>query len=281
MSQPKFKYLDRFRRRIYIVIFGTETKAGRYYDLGLLYLIIASIIIVMLESVKEIKLEYGDILATLEWFFTVLFTIEYFTRIFVLHRPAAYIFSFFGIIDLMAILPTYITLIYTGGQALVVIRAIRLLRIFRILHLPQFMSEARVLGEALKSSLYKITIFLVVIISTVLIVGTLMYIIEGGQHGFTSIPRSIYWAIVTITTVGYGDIAPTTILGQTFAAFLMLIGYAIIAVPTGIVTAEIASAHQNEKERHEHVSCATCGANLKPTDNYCHNCGEKVLKPHQ
>ncbi len=271
MTQKKNRF-SHFRASLYTIIFGTDTKAGKHFDLFLLYIIIASILLVMLESVKEIRDVYHEYLKTAEWIFTVFFSVEYIARIISSKKPIKYIFSFFGVIDFLAIVPTYLTLFYTGGNMLIVIRAIRLLRVFRILHLPRFLQEAKVLAEALKSSLYKITVFLVVILSIVMIIGTMMYLIEDGKNGFTSIPRCIYWAIVTITTVGYGDIAPTTILGQTFAAILMLLGYVIIAVPTGIVTSEINS--QNKTSTKEIVHCPNCEtALLDPEQDYCHSCG--------
>jgi voltage-gated potassium channel len=234
----------------------------------------------MLESVKEIDERYHETLRVLEWAFTIIFTIEYITRLFVSKSAWRYASSFYGVVDLLATIPTYIGLFFTGGTYLVVIRAIRLLRVFRILKLSRQLREAQTLGKALVASRYKIIVFLGAVMAAVIIMGTLMYLIEGGNNGFTSIPRSIYWAIVTITTVGYGDIAPQTIVGQTFAAILMLMGYAIIAVPTGIVTAEIATAQMDEKYRTgliERYFCPKCQTyDHEKGSKFCKHCGEQL-----
>lgn len=232
----------------------------------------------MLESVREIRETYDYLFFVLEWFFTVLFTIEYLLRLFITIEPKKYAFSFFGIIDLLATLPTYLTLFVAGGSYLVVIRSIRLLRIFRILKLGRYLREASVLTNALAASRHKIMVFLGAVFTLAMIMGTLMYMIEGGESGFTSIPRSIYWAIVTITTVGYGDIAPQTIFGQTMASMLMLMGYAIIAVPTGIVTTEMVEAEkQMKKDESEGRECTSCGKKGHDEDaNYCKSCSAKL-----
>jgi voltage-gated potassium channel len=270
---------QKLREELYIIVFGTDTKAGRLFDVVLLWFILGSIMVVMVESVKEIRDQYDDVLNVFEWVFTVFFTIEYVLRISISKKPLAYAKSFFGIIDLVAVLPTYIALIFSGGSYLIVIRAIRLLRVFRILKLTRQINEAQVLIKALKASRHKIFVFLGAVVTLVVIMGTLMYMIEGGANGFTSIPRSIYWAIVTITTVGYGDIAPHTMIGQAFAAVLMLLGYAIIAVPTGIVTAEITAEEkkQNElKESDEFKTCLECQTYDHELDAaFCKNCGSK------
>ena len=240
--------------RLQATVFGADTRAGKIFDIILLWAIVLSVLIVMLESVNKYHEQFGHIFIILEWSFTILFTIEYLLRIFISHEPKKYMFSFLGIIDLLALLPTYLTLISLGGYYLVVIRSIRLLRIFRILKLGRYMDEARQLGHALQVSRHKILVFLGAVFTVVMIIGTMMYIIEGGEEntGFTSIPRSIYWAIVTITTVGYGDISPQTALGQSFAAALMLIGYAIIAV--GIASAaEISPMGKRKKKKIERV----------------------------
>ena len=232
----------------------------------------------MLESVSELDAQYGAIFDVLEWFFTILFTVEYTLRILISEKPGKYAFSFLGIIDLLALLPTYLTLITAGGGYLVVVRTIRLLRIFRILKLSRYLREASVLGDALKASRHKILIFLGAVSTLVMIMGTLMYIIESGDGGFTSIPRSIYWAIVTVTTVGYGDIAPQTAMGQGLASMLMLMGYAIIAVPTGIVTSEIASAEFDKRASEAtDKSCGVCGNQVHDHDAlYCKKCGNEI-----
>lgn len=279
-----YKYLGKFRTRLYIIVFGTDTPAGKLFDIVLLYAIVLSIIQVMLESVPSINEAYGDFFKYAEWSFTILFTIEYFLRLFIERRPSRYAFSFYGIIDFLALLPTYLTLFFTGGSYLVVIRAIRLLRVARILKLSRYLGEANVITNALMASRYKILVFLGAVFTLAIITGTLMYLIEGGENGFTSIPRSIYWAIVTITTVGYGDIAPQTVVGQFLASFIMLMGYAIIAVPTGIVTAEMTAASIVEKSSKKSVQiCPNIACDLITFDmdaNYCTKCGAKFKKGH-
>ncbi|MBC35270.1 MAG: ion transporter [Bacteroidetes bacterium] len=262
-----------WRKRIHEIIFGYETHAGKLFDVILMFAIILSVIVVMLESVNRINLYYGFELRSIEWVFTVLFTVEYFGRIISSPKPIKYIFSFMGIVDLLSIIPTYFSLFIEGAQLLLIIRFVRLVRVFRILKLSRYIRGARMLGEALKDSKHKIIVFFSSIIIIVVIMGTLMYIIEHGDSGFDSIPRSIYWAIVTITTVGYGDIAPTTVLGQTVAAFLMIVGYAIIAVPTGIVTSEMMRADGRKKN----PICNECGKlSSINMPNYCYNCGSKM-----
>lgn len=279
-----FKYFKSLRSHLYEVVFGTETPAGRTFDLVLLWAILISILTVMLESVKEINADYEDVFTTLEWTFTILFSIEYLLRLFISHKPLKYAFSYLGLIDLIALLPTYLAIFISGGSYLVVIRAFRLLRVFRILKLTRYLGEAQVLWDALKSSRQKIVVFLLAVSTVVVIMGTLMYMIEGGENGFTSIPRSIYWAVVTITTVGYGDIAPQTVLGQAFAALLMLMGYAIIAVPTGIVTAQIAVEEIQQRQDKKRLKnklkeCPNCHSDLVGDQpNYCVNCGLDLKK---
>ena len=226
--------MNKLRKKIKIIIFGTNTRAGKLFDEVLIVAIVLSIITVMLESVRDVNQNYGAILVIAEWLFTILFTFEYLLRLFCIKRPLSYAFSFFGIIDLLSVIPTYLSLLLPGTQVLSVIRVLRVLRIFRILKLVQYMGEANNLVKALISSKKKIFIFLFAVLNIVIILGSTMYLIEGEKAGFSSIPRSVYWAIVTLTTVGYGDIAPITSLGQTISAMIMLIGYSIIAVPTGI-----------------------------------------------
>lgn len=261
------------RQRWHQVVFQSDTKAGRRFDLILLWLIMASIVVVVLESVSGIRKEYGNIIRYLEWTFTVIFTAEYLVRVYSSRSPIKYIFSFYGFIDLIAIIPTYLSLFLPGTQYLVVIRAFRLLRVFRILKLTRFLLEGTILRNALKGSLHKITVFVMSVLTLVTIIGTMMYIIEGEQGGFTSIPISVYWAIVTVTTVGYGDISPVTPVGQFLASILMIIGYGIIAVPTGIVSVEMARATEESKKK-----CPVCNTPVyPPSAKFCSNCGTPLV----
>tara|TARA_Y100001972_G_scaffold127583_1_gene184880 strand:+ start:3882 stop:4715 length:834 start_codon:yes stop_codon:yes gene_type:complete len=276
MEGKDFKRFPGLRSKLYTIVFGTETPAGKLFDVVLLWAIVGSILVVTFESVKELNDRFEIAFAVFEWVFTILFSIEYLLRIFILKKPLKYVFSFLGIIDFLALVPTYLSLFVTGGAYLVVIRAIRLLRIFRILKLSRYLSEAQMLGNALVASKYKLFVFIGTVLSVVLIVGTLMYVIEGAENGFTSIPRSIYWCIVTITTVGYGDIAPHTILGQILASVLMLMGYAIIAVPTGIVTGELVREN-TRKATIKLRSCHSCNTEIDdPKAKFCHECGSKL-----
>ena len=260
------------QERVYRIIFEHDTPAGKGFDVALILAIIASVIVVMLESVSSIRTEHGLLLRGLEWGFTIVFTIEYCFRLWCVRRAIRYARSFFGVVDLLAILPTYLSLIIPGGQALLSVRALRLLRIFRVLKLGQYVSEATVLMRAMRQSRQKITVFVAAVLTLVVIMGSLMYLVEGAPNGFTSIPRSVYWAIVTLTTVGYGDIAPRTNIGQALAAVIMIMGYAIIAVPTGIVTVELSAA--SRRVRAERV-CGECGLNEHDTDAaYCKRCGK-------
>ncbi|MCB0504653.1 MAG: ion transporter [Cyclobacteriaceae bacterium] len=264
------------KEKLYIIIFEADTWWGKFFDVALLVLILLSVVTVALESVKSLNAEYGLLFDTLEWAFTALFTIEYILRLYASTNRVRYAFSFFGIIDLISTLPAYLGLILTGAHSLIVLRSFRLLRVFRIFKLARFIGEASQLQRALKASRPKIIVFVTAVSIIVMIMGTLMYIIEGGKNGFTSIPRSVYWAIVTLTTVGYGDIAPVTVLGQTVAAFIMILGYAIIAVPTGIVTAELGMAVAKERSSDTRV-CANCNLADHDADaSYCKNCGEEL-----
>jgi voltage-gated potassium channel len=270
VSESTNNNLSPWQVKLHEVIYEADTKAGKYFDILLLIAILLSIITVMLESVNSIALIYGTELRIIEWVFTILFTLEYIARLISIQKPLKYFLSFYGIIDLISILPTYLGIFISGSHTLAVIRSIRLLRVFRILKLAQFISGANVLIQALKASKHKIVVFLFALLSLTFILGTMMYLIETPESGFTSIPRSIYWAIVTLTTVGYGDIAPQTVLGQTLASFIMIIGYAIIAVPTGIVGAELAKVETNSNTQ----SCASCS--LEGHDNdaeHCKYCG--------
>jgi voltage-gated potassium channel len=261
--------LPGWREQIYVVIFEHDTPGGKLFDMALLWAILLSVLAVMLESVAWIKTDWGAELRALEWFFTAIFTVEYGLRRISVRRPARYARSFFGIVDLLAIIPTYLSLTFAGAQSLLVIRALRLLRIFRILKLGEYVSESYVLMEALRATRKKITVFLSAVLTLVLIIGAMMHLIEGEESGFTSIPESVYWAIVTMTTVGYGDIAPRTVLGQVLASALMIIGYGIIAVPTGIVSVELAQA-----TRHSGRACRECSAEGHDRDAvHCKYCG--------
>ena len=228
-----------WRHRLHEVVFEADTLSGKVFDVALLWLIILSVAVVVLESVRSLRAEYSALFLRAEWALTILFTIEYILRLISVRRPVRYATSFFGIIDLMAIVPTYVSLLLPGAQSLIVIRMLRLLRVFRILKLTEYVSEARVITTALRASARKISVFLLAVVSLVTIVGAAMYFIEGEKNGFTDIPTSIYWAIVTLTTVGYGDLSPKTAWGKTLASLVMIMGYAIIAVPTGIVTVEL------------------------------------------
>lgn len=265
-------HLKKWQQKIHEVIFGYETTAGKLFDIILLIVILASVTVVMLESVPVLGTNYSNEFTVLEWVFTTIFTIEYIARVVSSPRPVKYIFSFMGMVDLLSLVPTYLGIFVDGTYALSVIRSIRLIRVFRILKLTHFMGGAQQLGDALWSSRHKIIVFLGSVLCIVVIMGTLMYIIEEGQNGFTSIPKSIYWAIVTITTVGYGDIAPHSFLGQTVASILMVLGYAILAVPTGIVTQEMIKGGKG-------MSCHRCDEQGLPAQSvYCLKCGEKLIK---
>lgn len=264
-----------WRQKVHEVIFGAETRSGKAFDVALLWIIGASVLVVMLESVKPLEDTYGMTFKVLEWMFTIIFTVEYILRILSLRKPLSYVFSFFGIIDLLAIIPTYLSLFLTGAQAFVVIRILRLLRMFRLFKMMRHVSEANVLLLALKDSRAKITVFLMGVLGLVVIFGTLIYIIEGGEPDtqFTSIPESIYWAIITVTTVGYGDIAPVTVLGKALTSIAVIVGYGIIAVPFGIVSIEIQRAVAKRKEP-SNKACADCGSTGHTTDAaFCKYCG--------
>ncbi|HAA14139.1 MAG TPA: ion transporter [Cytophagales bacterium] len=260
-----------WRLNLFIIIFESDTPKGKAFDVALLIAILSSIIVVMLETVGDYSIKFASLFFTLEWSFTVLFTLEYVLRILVVDRPRRYIFSFYGIIDLLSIIPTFLSLLIAGSQYLLVIRAIRLLRVFRVLKLTRFMGEAEVLRTALLQSMAKITVFIGAVITLVVIMGCLMYLIEGPEHGFRNIPISVYWAIVTLTTVGYGDIAPETPLGQIVASVIMILGYGIIAVPTGIVSVELSKAEKSQKKP---GPCPNCGAKKHAHDaKFCRVCG--------
>ncbi len=263
-----------YKEKLFRIIFKADSPAGKTFDIILLISIILSVIAVFLDSVGELHAEYGNELYIAEWIFTVLFSIEYFLRIYTVRRKWKYIFSFYGIIDFLAILPTYISLLVSGTQFLLVIRILRLLRVFRILKLDRFVGASGYLMESLKSSRHKIFVFLSTVMSIVVIMGALMYLIEGPANGFSSIPKSIYWAIVTLTTVGYGDIAPQTFWGQALASLIMILGYAIIAVPTGIITVEMT---KNKEQGSLIRNCTNCGKMIRDEEAlYCSHCGSPL-----
>ena len=261
------------KEKLYDIIFGTTSKSGKIFDLILLFLILCSVTIILFESVPEWNGLYEKQLYYLEWGFTIIFTIEYFLRIFISKRPLKYILSWWGIIDLVSILPSFISPFFSGSSSLRVIRAVRLLRIFRILKLSRFTSESQALAYSLKASYYKITIFLFFVVMMMIMTGTLMYVIEGGSEGFESIPSSIYWAIVTTTTVGYGDIVPVTDLGKALSSIMMILGYAIIAVPTGIISVEM-SQYKGDGQK-DHL-CNNCGHDNPFGSVYCNQCSKEI-----
>lgn len=269
-----------WRHRLHEIIYEADTPLGKLFDIVLVVLIVLSVILVMLESIKEVDEIYHQPLFYLEWFVTIFFTIEYFGRIISIKKPLKYIFSFYGIIDLLSTIPLYLSYLVAGSQVLLAVRAFRLLRIFRILKLVKFLGEASQLSAALKASRAKIAVFIYVVLILSVIMGTLMYLIESDEAGFTSIPRSIYWTIVTLTTVGYGDIAPQTNFGQFMATVIMILGYGIIAVPTGIVTVEFSKhGKRNEKLQsavHTNTQvCPSCACeNHRDGAKYCYDCGE-------
>jgi len=264
-----------WRARLHEIIFEADTPAGRHFDFALIWLILLSVATVILESVRHVREQYGELLYALEWLFTLLFTVEYLLRLMSVRRPLRYATSFFGVVDLLAIIPNYVSIFVPGSQYLLVIRILRLLRIFRLLKLAEYITEADTLRRALRASSRKISVFLSAVLLLVVIIGALMYVIEGEGHGFTSIPVSIYWAIVTLTTVGYGDISPRTPFGQMLASLVMIIGYGIIAVPTGIVSVELAQAARQQGVSTQ--ACPVCGqAGHDPDALYCKYCGAEL-----
>ncbi|MAQ90092.1 MAG: ion transporter [Rhodopirellula sp.] len=276
-APPEANKAADWRFRWHEIIFEADTPKGKAFDIGLLVTIVASILIVMLQSVSTINREYGNILNIADWIITIGFSIEYALRIACVRRPWRYIFSFWGIVDLLSVLPSYVALVIPGSHYLSVVRVLRLIRIFRIFKLNSYIQESRVLLEALKAARPKIVVFLLVVMSLILVMGTTVYVIENfadDSSEFTSIPKAIYWAIVTITTVGYGDIAPQTVLGQTIAAIAMILGYAIIIVPSGIFSVEIIAA---SKAQTNTQVCLTCSKEGHDDDaSYCKYCGSKL-----
>ena len=266
--------LTGMRKLLNEVIFGTDTRAGKNFDVFLIWAILTSVVLVLLVSVEHFGSRYGEVFFILEWIFTALFTIEYFLRIYCSVNRRAYIFSFYGLVDLLAILPSYLALVFAGAHTLLVIRLLRVLRIFRILKLIHFMRDANLLLRSLWQSRRKIMVFYASMLVLCVIFGAIMYLVEGPRHGFSSIPKSIYWTIVTITTVGFGDITPQTSWGQAIASLTMLIGYSIIAVPTGIVTAELASEIGRERTLRRCDNCSRSGHDVDA--EYCKHCGYKL-----
>lgn len=265
------------RDRIHEIIFEADTPAGKIFDVVLLMGILISVVAVMLESVDWINEKYASLFFYVEWGLTLLFTLEFVLRIYSVRKPWRYVVSFFGLVDLLSILPTYLSLFIPGTQFLITIRALRLLRVFRILKLTNYLRESQTLLVALRASRTKITVFLFAILTSTIIIGSTMYLVEGESNsGFTSIPRSVYWAIVTLTTVGYGDIAPSTPLGQFLSAVLMVMGYGVIAVPTGIVSVELAHADDTDRKLNT-ISCTNCSLSGHDNDaKYCKYCGEQL-----
>lgn len=261
--------MDKLREKVKEVIFGHHTREGKLFDVILLWIILISVLLVILESIPSLKVGYYQYFFYLEWFITILFTLEYIIRIWSTKTPFRYIFSFWGIVDFLSIIPTYLELINFGFHYLLAIRIFRLLRVFRILKLVRFNTEAQKLLLALRGSGHKIGVFLMAVISIMVLLGTLMYVIEGGENGFTSIPQSIYWAIVTVTTVGFGDIVPQTVLGKILSSIAMIMGYAIIAVPTGIITVELAKKKSLDKV------CEVCNHDNPDDAQFCNQCALK------
>lgn len=262
------------REKLFTIIFGSDTRAGKAFDVFLIAMIILSVVAVMLDTVTNVNIRYGDALYAAEWFFTIVFTIEYLVRLWVVKSPRQYATSFFGLVDLLSIIPTYLSLIFTGAQYMLVIRVLRILRVFRILKLARYVGEADALMLALRNGRRKILVFLYTILTLVVVFGALMYLIEGAEGGFTSIPRGVYWAIVTLTTVGYGDISPVTPVGQALASIIMIMGYGIIAVPTGIYAAELSHVIRQARSLH---ACGSCGSVGHDSDaSFCRKCGERL-----
>ena len=266
-----------FREKLRKIIFESNTRAGKLFDEVLIICIFASVIAVMLDSVSSIAEKYGRLLYVLEWVFTIIFTIEYILRLVTVSRPLKYATSFFGIVDLLTVIPTYLDILFPGARFLLVIRILRVLRIFRVLKLTRYVGEAEFIVTALKASIHKITVFLFAILTIVVILGSMMYIVEGTEHGFHNIPLSVYWAIVTLTTVGYGDMSPQTPLGQAISVVIMIVGYSIIAVPTGIVGVEFSRALGKHAAAMVSKACPGCGREGHENDaSYCKYCGEAL-----
>ncbi len=270
---------DGWRERLYDVIYHSDTPAGRWFDILLIAAIVISVTVVMLDSVDSVSAHHHGLLYGLEWGFTLLFTVEYILRLICTRAPLRYALSFFGVVDLISILPTYLGLFIDGSEYLLVVRSLRIMRVFRILRLMRFVGQAEILLRSLYESRHKVGVFMLFMITIVCIFGSFMYLIEGPDNGFTSIPTSVYWAIVTVTTVGYGDIAPQTPLGRLLASFMVIIGYAIIAVPTGIFTAELSRQIKRPRAT-SRLDCPVCGHPPCEEDaRYCSQCGSELEEP--
>jgi len=263
-----------WRFRLHEIIYEADTPSGKWFDIFLIWAIVFSVVAVMLESVVGFRVRWSTELRVIEWVFTFLFTVEYILRILCVHRPIRYVLSFYGIVDFLAIIPTYLSVFFPQTRFFLIIRILRLLRIFRVLKLARYLEESATLARALRASRFKIFVFLYTVITLVVLVGSLMHVVEGAENGFTSIPRSVYWAIVTMTTVGYGDISPATPLGQLLASIVMIMGYAIIAVPTGIVTAELAQPKLRGVSTQACPSCSREGHEIDAM--YCRFCGARL-----
>lgn len=265
------------KRKLYVIIFEANSPIGKAFDVALLVAILASVSIVIMESVEDYATRFANFFLYTEWAFTIIFTLEYILRIMITENKRKYIFSFYGIVDLLSILPAYLSLVFTGLHSLIILRSFRLIRVFRIFKLARFIGEASHLSQAIKASRHKITVFIVTVGIIVVIMGTVMYLVEGDEQGFTSIPKSIYWAIVTLTTVGYGDLAPGTVLGQTLASIIMIMGYGIIAVPTGIFTAEWVKVQTSSGKKQSSLICPGCGSSIDDSDAaFCKYCGSEL-----
>lgn len=274
MKQPTAEAITHLRNRIHIIVEGTDTRLGKIFDVILLIAILASVGVVMLDSVLYMRLQFGTVFFYAEWFFTILFTIEYLLRLFSAPNRLRYMFSFFGVVDLLSVLPSYLSLMFVGVQYLLVVRILRILRVFRVLGLKAYMQQAGFLASALKTSQQKITVFFLSLVLLVTIFGAVIYVVEGAENGFTSIPVSIYWAVVTVTTTGYGDMSPKTPIGQAIASMVMITGYAIIAVPTGIFTAELA---RNMRPQLSPIACPNCGKFGHAVNaTFCDRCGHAL-----
>ncbi|WP_026729449.1 ion transporter [Flavobacterium denitrificans] len=276
MKKQKSRY-EIFREKVKIILYGTDTILGRMFDLILLGLILLSVLLIMLDTVQGISSKYHDQLLICEWVITIFFSIEYILRIISIQKPIKYIFSFYGIIDLLAVLPMYLSIFLPAASILSIVRALRFLRLFKILHIPQINHQSVQLKEAIDASKEKILVFIYFVLISTIIIGSIMYLVEAKESGFTSIPMGIYWTIVTLTTVGYGDISPQTPLGQFIAAFVMILGYGIIAVPTGIVTAEFAKSSLRNNSVSGKKTCKNCQSQVH-FDNakYCYQCGTEL-----
>jgi len=276
MKNRKSQY-EIFREKIKIILYGTNTILGRMFDLVLLGLILLSVLLIMLDTVEGISQKYHQPLIICEWIITVFFTIEYILRVISIQKPVKYVFSFYGIIDLLAVLPMYLSIFFPGASVLSVVRALRFFRLFKILHIPQISHQSAQLKDAIEASKEKILVFIYFVLISTVIIGTIMYLVEGRESGFTSIPMGIYWTIVTLTTVGYGDISPQSPLGQFIAALVMILGYGIIAVPTGIVTAEFAKSSLKSNAVNTKKTCRKCQSQVH-FDNakYCYQCGTEL-----